>query len=225
MRLLVVEDNTNLSALLVELLEDQAHAVDAVANVEDARSALAVATYHLVILDLALPGEDGGTLLRELRRRGDDVPVLVATARGEVPHRIATLDAGADDYIVKPFSHQELLARVRALLRRLPEALDPVIVAGNVALDTATCSLHIDGAAVELQRRESAVLEVLIRQYGRLVPRAMLEAAVYSSDAEVTPNAIEAAISRVRRRLESNRANVAITAMRGLGYILAGGTA
>lgn len=221
MRLLVVEDNPKLSDLLVALLNDQSYAVDAAPTVEDARAALDVATYDLVILDLALPDGDGGTVLRELRRRGESVPVLVATARTEVVHRVATLDQGADDYLVKPFSPEELLARVRALLRRPARTLNPVIVAGNVALDTAQISVNIGETAVDMPRREITVLETLIRSHGRLVSRRALEDAIYSLNAEVTPNAIEVAVSRVRKRLESHGATVAITAMRGLGYILA----
>ena len=221
MRLLVIEDNPRLSALLVELLNDQSYAVDAAATVEDARAALAVATYDLIMLDLALPDGDGGTLLRDLRQRGHAVPVLVATARAEVVQRVTTLDAGADDYLVKPFSSEELLARVRALLRRPRQTEDPVIAAGNVSLDTATVSVTIGATTLDMPRREVTVLETLMRQRGRLVPRRALEAAVYSCDSEVTGNAIEAAVSRVRKRLETHGANVAITSMRGLGYILA----
>ena len=221
MRLLVVEDNPRLSALLVELLNDQSYAVDAATTVEDARAALAVATYDLIVLDLALPDGDGGTLLRDLRQIGHAMPVLVATARAEVVQRVTTLDAGADDYLVKPFSSDELLARVRALLRRPRQAEDPVIAAGNVSLDTSTVSVTIGATTLDMPRREVTVLETLMRQHGRLVPRRALEAAVYSRDSEVTGNAIEAAVSRVRKRLETHGATVAITSMRGLGYILA----
>jgi DNA-binding response OmpR family regulator len=221
MRLLVVEDNPKLSALLVDLLNDQSYAVDAAATVEDARAALDVASYDLIILDLGLPDGDGGTVLRQLRRHGRGVPVLVATARTEVVQRVKTLDEGADDYLVKPYSLQELLARVRALLRRPAEALNPVVTAGNVALDTARFAVSIEATLVEMPRRELAVLDILMRNQGRLVSRGALEDAVYSFDAEVTPNAIEAAISRLRKRLECNGATVAVTAMRGLGYILA----
>jgi DNA-binding response OmpR family regulator len=221
MRLLVVEDNPRLSMLLVELLRGQSFAVDAADSLDEARAALAVGSFDLIILDLALPDGDGGALLRELRQRGHGIPVLVATARAEVLQRVQTLDSGADDYLVKPFSPEELVARVRALLRRPPQALSPVITAGNVALDTARFAVSIGGTAVEMPRREVTVLETLMRHHGRLVSRRALEEAVYSFDAEVTPNAIEAAISRVRKRLEGNGATVAVTAMRGLGYILA----
>jgi DNA-binding response OmpR family regulator len=221
MRLLVVEDNPKLAGLLVDLLHDQSYAVDAAATVEEARAALDVATYDLIVLDLALPDGDGTTVLRELRRSGQGVPVLVVTARTEVAHRVKTLDQGADDYLVKPFSPQELLARVRALLRRPREALNPVITAGNVALDIACFSVTVGDIAVEMPRRELMVLQVLMRNHGRLVSRRALEEAIYSFDTDVTPNAIEVAISRVRKRLEGSGASVAVTTMRGLGYILA----
>jgi len=173
------------------------------------------------VLDLTLPDGDGRALLRALRRRGEGVPVLVATARSDLLQRVNTLDEGADDYLVKPFSPDELLARVRALLRRPRLALDTVLTSGNVALDTASMAVSIDGAPVEMPRREVSVLAVLLREQGRLVPRRALEDAIYSLDDEVTPNALEAAVSRVRRRLEQQGASVALTAMRGLGYILA----
>jgi len=221
MRLLVVEDNPKLTGLLVNLLNDHAYAVDTAATVEDARAALDVASYDLVILDLGLPDGDGGAVLADLRRRGNGVPVLVATARTEVVQRVKTLDEGADDYLVKPFSPQELLARVRALLRRPPQTLNPVIVAGNVALDTVRMVVSVADTMVEMPRREMAVLETLMRNHGQLVSRRTLENAVYSFDNDVTPNATEVTISRLRKRLDCHAASLSITTMRGLGYILA----
>ena len=220
MRLLVVEDNPKLSALLVKRLTEQSYAVDAVADVADAGAALRVADYDLIVLDLSLPDGDGRTILQSLRRRGKGVPVLVVTARIDLLQRVRTLDEGADDYLVKPFSFDELLARVRALLRRPRHALGTVLTAGNLALDTARLTVSIDGTAVEMARREMSVLDALLRGQGRLVSRRALEDAVYSLGDEVTPNALEAAVSRVRRKLEQHGATVAVTTMRGLGYIL-----
>jgi DNA-binding response OmpR family regulator len=147
--------------------------------------------------------------------------VLVATARADVVQRVQTLNDGADDYLVKPFSLDELLARVRALLRRPRQVAETILTAGNVALDTVAMTLRIGGSLVlDVPRRELAALAALLGQKGRLLPRQKLEDAVYSFDSEVTPNAMEAAVSRLRRRLESHEASVTITAMRGLGYIL-----
>jgi two-component system, OmpR family, response regulator QseB len=221
MRLLVVEDNEKLASLMKKLLSENAYAVDAVPTAEEAKAALDVAEYDLIVLDLSLPDQDGTDLLRSLRRAGHGTPVLVATARADVVQRVQTLNEGADDYLVKPFSLDELLARVRALLRRPRQITEAVLTGGNVALDTAAMTLRIDGSSVlDLPRREFAVLATLLAQKGRLLPRQKLEDAVYSFDSEVTPNAIEAAVSRLRRRLEAHEASVTITAMRGLGYIL-----
>ncbi len=221
MRLLVVEDNPKLSALLSKLLIERGYAVDAVADAASAREALRLVAYDLIVLDLGLPDEDGRVLLQSLRRGGGNAAVLVATARADIGQRVQTLDDGADDYLVKPFSPEELVARVRALLRRPRHTLDTVLSAGNLTLDTARLAVSIDGVAVEMARREVTVLAVLLRGEGRLVSRKVLEDAIYSFDAEVTPNAMEAAVSRVRRRLEQHNASVTLTTMRGLGYILA----
>jgi len=221
MKLLVVEDNPRLAAVMTKLLADNGLTVDSVATIEDARAALSLATYDLVLLDLALPDGYGGDLLRSLRTAGQPTPVLVATARGDVSDRVQLLNAGADDYLVKPFSLDELLARIRALLRRPRQTAPNLLEAGNIALDTVSQTLTVAGRPIEEPRLELRVLGALLAQRGKLLARERLEQAVYSMEAEVTPNAIEAAISRLRRRLDSNGATVTITAMRGLGYILA----
>jgi len=221
MRLLVIEDNEKLAKLMKRLLSDAAYTVDAVATVEEAMAALSVAEYDLIVLDLSLPDRDGTEVLRALRRDGHGTPVLVATARADVAQRVQTLDEGADDYLIKPFPLEELLARVRALLRRPRQLAQAILALGNVTLDTQSMSLSIGGIAVELPRREAGVLAALLAAPRKLLAKQKLADAVYSFDSEVTPNAIEAVVSRLRRRLEANGANVAITAMRGLGYILA----
>ena len=174
MRLLIVEDNERLATLVARLLSEQAFAVDTVASVDAALAALDVASYDLVLLDLALPDGEGADVLRTIRGRGHGTPVLVATARGEVEQRVRMLDLGADDYLVKPFSFDELLARVRALLRRPRQITDPVLIAGNVTLDTAAMTLSVDGQPVEAPRRELGVLAALMRSQGRLLPRQKL---------------------------------------------------
>jgi DNA-binding response OmpR family regulator len=220
MRLLVVEDSLRFQRLVTSLLANSGFVIDAVETVADAQSALATATYDLILLDLTLPDGDGGEVLRKLRRARQGTPVLVMTARGDVEHRVQALNEGADDYLVKPFSLEELLARIRAVLRRPTQTVGVTLAAGNVLLEPANLSLQIAGAAVDVSRREIAVLEALLRNQGRLLPRARLEQAVYSFDDEVTPNALEATISRLRRKLEAHGADVSITAMRGLGYAM-----
>lgn len=221
MRLLIIEDNEKLATLMARLLSEHLYSVDAVAGIEEARAALALVDYDLVLLDLSLPDGDGSEILRSLRREGQTTRILVATAQADVVQRVETLNDGADDYLVKPFSLDELLARIRALLRRPSETKQPVLVAGQLALDTRSLTLRVTGKVTPLPRREFGVLVTLLSNQGRLVPRAKLEQAIYSFDNEVTPNAIEAAVSRLRRRLDSLDAAVTITAMRGIGYILA----
>jgi DNA-binding response OmpR family regulator len=221
MRLLIVEDNEKLAALMKRLLVENLYSVDTVATVDEARAAIEVVHYDLILLDLSLPDGDGGEILRSMRRARQATRILVATARAGVVQRVDTLNEGADDYLVKPFSLDELLARIRALLRRPYEIKPAVLAAGRVTLDTASLTLRVTGQVTPLPRRELGVLVTLLSNKGRLVPRRKLEEAVYSFDNEVTPNAIEAAVSRLRRRLDGVEAAVTITAMRGVGYILA----
>lgn len=221
MRLLIVEDNERIAGITGKLLEENAFAVDRVGCLADALAALNVAEYDLILLDLSLPDGDGAGVLRVVRERGCGTPVIVMTARADVVQRVQTLDQGADDYLVKPFSLDELLARVRAVLRRPRQVSSTVLSAGNVALDTTALTLTVSGTPVEISRREIGVLTALMSRQGRLLPKQQLADAVYSFDQDVTPNAIEAAVSRLRRRLEVAGATVTITAMRGLGYILA----
>lgn len=220
MRLLLVEDNKNLATNIAKLLSENLFSVDTVETIGDARAAVEAVDYDVILLDLSLPDGDGGEILRSLRRAGYATRILVATARAEVVQRVETLNDGADDYLVKPFSVDELLARVRALLRRPSETRQAVLTAGRLTLDTVSLTLHVAGQVMALPRRELGILVTLLSNQGHLVPRRKLEDAVYSFDNEVTPNAVEAAVSRLRRRLDGLHAAVTITAMRGLGYIL-----
>ena len=220
MRLLIVEDNDRLVALLERLFREHGHVVDAFSTVDDAIAALEAAPYDAIVLDLTLPDGEGADVLRAVRQKGEGTPVLVASARADVLERIKLLDQGADDYLVKPFSFDELLARLRALQRRPRLAPSQVLSAGNVQLDTAAMSVSVAGQPADMPRRELMVLETLMRNQGRLLSREKILNAIYALDAEVTPNAVEAAISRLRRRLETHNADVTITAMRGLGYIM-----
>ncbi len=221
MRLLVVEDNPKLSVLLSGLLTDGGFAVDTARTVGDAEAALDMVEYDGLLLDLALPDGDGFHVLQGLRRKGRSTPVLVITARSDIVDRVRTLNAGADDYLVKPFSLEELLARTRALLRRPPESVTSVLIAGNVALDATRLAVSVAGEPLDLPRREFSVLHALLVHRGRVLRREKLEQSIYSFDDDVTPNAIEAAMSRLRRRLQMAGATITITSMRGIGYILA----
>jgi DNA-binding response OmpR family regulator len=221
MRLLLIEDNQRLAELIEAGMLAQGFAVDRCATIAGAHSALASSTFDLILLDLGLPDGDGIDLLRAIRRRASDTPVLVITARDALGERVLGLDSGADDYLVKPFEIAELAARCRALLRRPGHCLGTILEAGNVALDTSHRQVHVANRAIEMPPREIALLELLIRHFGRVVTRASIDTSLYAFDDEVSPNAVEAAVSRLRRRLAAASADVEIHTAHGIGYLLA----
>ncbi len=224
MRLLLIEDNARLGELIVEGLEREGFVIDWRETLEEGLEARGLAAYDLILLDLGLPDGDGLDLVRRLRRDRDVVPILILTARGGLGDKIAGLDVGADDYLVKPFDIAELAARCRALLRRPDACLGVVLSAGNVALDTAGRSLQVAGVSVAITPRELALLEHLLRRAGQVVPKASLEDQLYAMDAEVTPNALEVAVSRLRKRLASAGADVILRTAHGVGYVLLAST-
>lgn len=220
MRLILVEDNERLAESIAEGLVREGFVVDRYASLADARLALEAAHYDLILLDLGLPDGDGMALIRRLRRGGVTTPVLVITARDALGDRIQGLDAGADDYLVKPFATAELAARCRALLRRPGSALGTVLEAGNLRLDVARREVRVDDRLIEMPPRETALLETLLRHVGRIVSKSAIDAAIYALHAEVTPNAIDVALSRLRRRLVAASANVQVLTAHGIGYSL-----
>lgn len=220
MRLLLIEDNARLGSLIVEGLVREGFVVDWRETLEAAFEARELTTYDLILLDLGLPDGDGLDLVRRLRRARDTTPILIITARGGLGDRIAGLDVGADDYLVKPFEMAELAARCRALLRRPGACLGVVLQTGNVAMDTATRSLTVGGAPVVISPRELGLLEHLLRRAGQVVPKSSLEDQLYAMDAEVTPNALEVAVSRLRKRLAAAGADVVLRTAHGVGYAL-----
>jgi len=220
MRILVVEDEPELRELLQKAFAEAGFTVDAVGEWASADADLCTTAFDAVLLDLGLPDGDGLTLLRALRRRGTATPVLVLTARDALEDRVSGLDAGADDYVVKPFYTAEVVARIRALLRRPGQALGLSMVEGNVTFDTAARSVEVDGAPLVLTRRELALLELLMRQAGRVISKAAIEDGLYGFDDEVSANAIEVLVHRLRRRLAGAGASIAIHTLRGIGYML-----
>lgn len=220
MRVLLIEDRARLRELLSEAVREAGWRVDAVETAEEGRAALAVVDYDLLLLDLGLPDEDGLDLLRQLRAGGMALPVLVLTARGAVDERIAGLDAGADDYLVKPFNNGELLARARALLRRAPGSAMPVLEYGRLRFDPATASARCGEEELSLSPRERAVLELLMRNAGRALAKRKLEAAFSEFGEEKGANAIELAVSRLRRKLQALDTGCDIVTVRGVGYLL-----
>lgn len=219
MRILLIEDNERLQGFVRTCMEKAGFAVDAIANGADADAALREVRYDAIVLDLGLPDIDGTALLSELRRRKDSTPVLVLTARDSVEDRVAALDLGADDYLLKPFAMDELLARLRAILRRPGQALSLTLDCGNVSFDTTNRLVTIAGNALALGSRECSALELLLRRVGRVVPKTMFEQAIYAFDNEVGVNAIEVLVHRLRKRLEGAGADLQIHTVRGVGYM------
>lgn len=220
MRVLLVEDNERLRELTRKQLQDSGFAVDAVGDLTAADAAARAASFDAIVLDLGLPDGDGGDFLKTLRARGASTPVLVLTARDRLDDRVAHLDAGADDYLVKPFAAAELAARLRALLRRPGQALTDRLTMGDVRLDVAARTAEIGGQPVALARRELALLELFLRRPGRVATKTEIERAIYAFDDEVTGNTIEVLVHRLRRRLADGGSRLALETLRGIGYML-----
>ena len=219
MRVLLVEDHPSLAEAVSAALRRAGFAVDHAASAHTARQMAALAEYAIIILDRGLPDGDGLQWLPELRK-GGRVPVILLTARDQLADRLAGLDGGADDYIVKPVEMPELVARCRAVLRRPGERAATILSLGSLEFDTSTRSVSVAGRPIALGRREVTVLENLMRQCGRVATRQMLEEAVYGFDDEVSPNALEASVSRLRRALDAAGCPLPIVTVRGLGWML-----
>jgi len=220
MRLLLVEDSARLRELLTETVHGAGWRVDAVATIEEAKEAVAAAEYALLLVDLALPDGDGLDLVREFRRDGIKTPILVLTARSLIEERILGLDAGADDYLVKPFNNGEFLARCRALLRRAPDTKTAILAAAKLRLDVATGVATCASIDLGLAPRERMVLEILLRDVGRVVPKRKLEHALSEFGDELSSNALELAVSRLRKKLEPHDCGVSLETIRGVGYLM-----
>jgi len=217
-RILIVEDDASLAAGLAQILQGDGHAVDAMKSGEQALLATGLEHFGLVILDIGLPGIDGFEVLRRLRSTDHRVPVLVLTARDQLEDRVHGLDLGADDYMVKPFATPELVARVRALLRRAQARTGPKITHGPLTLDTVARRAYLGGQPLDLAGREWAVLEVLLARVERIASKESIIQSVASWGEELSPNAIEVYVSRLRAKLEP--AGIRIRTVRGFGYML-----
>jgi len=220
MRILLVEDDPEMAIALRSALTAADIIVDLASAIDVAAAAIGTASYDVIILDRGLPDGDGLTFLADVRRTSCDTPVIILTAKADVADRIDGLDAGADDYMVKPFSTGELLARLRAVQRR-PSALSPSTVrAGRLIFDLGNRVATIGDRPLSLPRRELLLLEVLVRRLGRTVQRAFIEEAVYGFDDEIQSNSLDAHVSRLRRKLTESDAGVEIHGIRGVGYLL-----
>lgn len=218
MRLLLVEDDDMIGTALQRGLQQEGHGVDWCRDARAAEAALAVTDYDLLLLDLGLPGRDGLSLLAQVRKARNALPVIIATARDAVTDRVRGLDLGADDYLVKPFDFDELSARIRAVLRRRSGQASSVWEHAGLVLDVATRQVTLQGRAVALSAREFAILEALMERPQAVVSRARLEERLYGWDEDVSSNAVEVHIHNLRRKLGEST----IRTVRGLGYSLGG---
>ncbi len=219
-RLLVVEDDPRLSQAISGRLREDGHAVDCVSTIARAAAAVEKTRYDLVLLDLNLPDGDAVDLLKRWRRAQRSLPVIAVTARGGLDDKVRGLDAGADDYLSKPFEPDELLARVRALLRRPGGALGKNLTYVNIELDTVRRQLRIGGRRLNMPRRELAILELLMRRAETVVDRDAVMRAAYAPDEHVSSNVVEVNVSRLRRKLMEHHAAAEVHAIRGVGYML-----
>lgn len=216
MRVLLVEDDAMIGESVRKGLRQDGFTVDWVRDGAAAEAALASHTYEVVLLDLGLPRKSGVEVLKSLRRGGNDVPVLITTARDAVSDRIAGLDNGADDYIVKPYDLDELAARIRAVVRRRAGRTDPVIRVGEVTLDPASHRVTLRGKDVALSARELALLEALLDRRGAILSRSQLEERIYGWGEEVESNAVEVYVHALRRKLGADL----VKTVRGVGYVI-----
>ncbi|HXN69784.1 MAG TPA: response regulator transcription factor [Bradyrhizobium sp.] len=221
MRLLVVEDNEQLAELVTKGLQAAGYETDVLSTLEEASAVLRTTFYAGLILDLGLPDGDGLALLREIRHLGNPIPVIVLTARGGLHDRVQGLRSGADDYLVKPFALEELIARLEAQLRRPGHLLGSSLRIANLEFDTQNRQASIDDQPQLLSARETAVLELLMRSKGRVVSKKQVEDHIFGHSGEVASNAIEVYVHRLRKQLSERGARVQVHTIRGVGYLIA----
>jgi DNA-binding response OmpR family regulator len=219
-RLLLAEDSERLQELLSESLKNAGYMLDVVATAAELFSSVAAIKYDLLIIDLGLPDGDGLSAIRDLRATGVSLPILIITARGSIDDRIIGLDSGADDYLIKPFNHAELLARVRALLRRPSELQGPVLRRGKTEFDLAKDEVRCSGRPVQLRLSERRLLAVLMRRSGAAVAKSAIEGTLSQFSRDLSPNAVEALVSRLRKALGDAGSGIVIETVRGVGYRL-----
>ena len=220
MRILLFEDHSQLADSITRGLAGLGFGIDAFPTASAGLNALKAIAYDAVILDLGLPDRDGLDVLSELRQRNSSAPILILTARDGIEDRVTGLDAGADDYVVKPFAMTELAARLRALLRRPGQALAEILSVGNLQLHTSSRHVTANGASIHFSVREVEALELLMRREGQVVAKNSLEDSLYGLTRNVSQNSIEVLISRLRRRLNSIGAGCSIHTFHGIGYLL-----
>ncbi len=220
MRLLLIEDEPGVAAFVQRGLREASYAVDLSNNGTEGLDLARRENYDLIVLDLMLPGKDGFAVLRELRDRGIQTPVICLTARDTVDDRVRGLDLGADDYLAKPFSFAELLARIRALLRRGQKVAANPIVVGDLTVDIVARHVERAGKRIELSQREFALLEYLARNHGQILSRTMILEHVWDMQQDPLTNVVDVHITRLRRKIDQGFAQPLIHTIRGVGYVL-----
>jgi DNA-binding response OmpR family regulator len=222
MRLLLVEDNDELSELLVKAFQAAGYDADVVATVTDARIVLMTRFYIALVLDLGLPDGDALSIVRDLRANNASLPILILTARGGIRDRVRGLQAGADDYLVKPFAIEELIARLEALLRRIPGLLERSLKLGNLELilENDSSNILIGGRPQFVAMRDISILEILMQRQGRVVSKAVIADHLAKGSSSVSQNAVEVYVHRLRKSLEEMGASVSIETVKGVGYMI-----
>lgn len=218
MRILVVEDDPGILDFVVRGLSEAGYAVDVAADGNAGLSTALAADFDLILLDIVLPGMDGITILRHLRSRNKKMPILLLTSRSAIDDRVKGLDAGADDYLVKPFAFSELLARVRALLRRPASAVDAIVKIGSLELDAAAHEVRRNGEPLLLSAREYSILEYFMRNAGRTLTRNQIEEHVWDFDSSLGSNVVDVYIGYLRRKIDTTEQESFIRTVRGVGY-------
>lgn len=220
MRLILAEDSKRLQVLLSESLASAGYKLDVASTIAELLGMVGSVNYDLLIIDLGLPDGDGLGAIRTLRQQGDTTPILIITARGSIDDRVSGLDTGADDYLIKPFNHAELLARVRALLRRPADLHGPILRRGGLEFEEAKGEVRYEGRPIDLRLSERRLLGTLMRRSGHVVTKSAIEEALSRFGRELSANAVEALVSRLRKALADANAKVVIETVRGVGYRL-----
>ena len=220
MRLLVIEDEKSLLKIIAKRLKEEGYSIDAVTNGRDGENYIYSTDYDCIILDIMIPIVDGLTLLRRIRAKKVSTPVLLLTARDSIEDRVIGLDTGADDYLIKPFSFDELLARVRALLRRQKEKRDIVLSVGDLKLDTVTREVKRGDRSIELTSKEYSILEYFLKNKNRVLAKSQIAEHVWNYDFEYNSNIVEVYIRYLRRKIDEDFENKLIHTIRGGGYVL-----
>ena len=224
MRILLAEDEKELNSLIRKTLEDEGYAVDAVTDGDSAFEYLSSTPYDIAIMDIMMPGRDGISVLKEYRRNGGTSPILLLTARDGIEDRVIGLDAGADDYLVKPFMFPELLARIRVLLRRNTAASSSVLECGDLVMDTSSRSVRRRGRKIDLSAKEFSILEYMMHNQGIVLGRESLRSHIWSWDYDGESNVIDVYIRYLRKKIDDGENTKLIHTVRGAGYMLKDGT-